>query len=35
MPIEVVTYSNPEDLFIRTEPTIRTITMGKKGELGM
>ena len=33
MPIEVVTYSNPNDLFVKTEPTIRIIAMGKKGEL--
>jgi len=35
MPIEVVAYENAEDLFIRTEPTLRTMTIDKKGELGM
>jgi len=35
LPIEVVTYSNPDDLFVRTEPTIRNIAIGKKGELGL
>ena len=34
-PVAVVEYSDPADLFLRIEPTMRKISMGKKGNMGV
>jgi hypothetical protein len=35
VPVDIVAYENEEDLFIANAPTVRKITVGKKGEMTM
>jgi hypothetical protein len=35
VPIEVVEYEGAEDMFVREEPTINGMLVGKKGDVGL